>query len=252
MCGWRAERRNSQGATDRALLRCLRAHARAIVRGMRTLYHYQFSPFSRRTRLALAYKGLACELKEGRSNPAFAEEARKLWALRTVPVLVEEDGRAIGDSTAISRYLDAAYPGPRPLWPTEPEAVRTCVEVAALVDGALNLLIDLGTRYHALHDHASWKLVREELVGRAQSALDALGARVAAIGPRPLTGAAMETWCAADIWLYTAVAWLDGLPARAPQNQNVTQIVALPWALPASLLRWCEAFRERDDVRALG
>jgi glutathione S-transferase len=217
---------------------------------MRTLYHFQSSPFSRRARLALAYKGVACELKEGRSNPALAEEARALWALRTMPVFVEEDGRAMGDSMAITRYLDAAYSS-RPLWPTDGEAARTSVEIAALVDGALDLLVNTGTRYYAAHEHAAWNEVQDELVGRAQAALDALGARVSAIGPRPLTGESMNDWCAADMWLFTAVAWLDGLPARAASSPNAAQIVSLPWSLPTALLRWCEAFRARDDVRAL-
>ena len=220
---------------------------------MRTLYHFQFSPFSRRTRLALAQKGLKVELKEGRSNPAFMEEARKLWALRTMPVLVEEDGRALGDSNAIVRYLDAAYPTERALWPTAPEAVRTAGEVASLVDGALNLIIDVGTRYHALRGHAEWGTVQGELVGRAQAALDALGARAAATGPRPLTGTSPDDWCAADMWLFTAIAWLDGLPARAASGQSplAGQLIALPWSIPAPLLRWCDPFRARDDVRAL-
>jgi glutathione S-transferase len=218
---------------------------------MRTLYHFQFSPFSRRTRLALAYKGIACELKEARSNPAFAAEARELWALRTTPVFVEEDGRAIGDSTAITRYLDAAYPS-RPLWPTEPEAARTSLLVASLVDGALDLLVNTATRYYALRDHAEWDKVQDELVGRAQAALDALGTFVSGIGPRPVTGESMDDWCAPDMWLFTAIAWLDGLPARAATFPNAAQVVSLPWSLPTALLRWCEAFRARDDVLALG
>jgi hypothetical protein len=62
----------------------------------------------------------------------------------------------------------------------------------------------------------------------------------------------MDAWCAADMWLFTAVIWLDGLPARAASGfAAAAQIVALPWSLPASLLRWCDAFRERNDVRAL-
>jgi glutathione S-transferase len=218
---------------------------------MRTLYHFQNSPFSRRTRLALAFKGLPCELREGRADPAFHEEARKLWPLRTMPVLVEDDGHAIGDSGAIVRYLDAAYPSDRPLWPTEKGALRTAVEAAALVDGALNFLVDVGTRYHALKEHSNWTSVRDELVGRAQAALDSLARLVATIGPRPLTGESPSAWCAADMWVFTAVVWLDGLPARAPTFPAAGQIVSLPWALPAALLRWADAFRVRADVRAL-
>jgi glutathione S-transferase len=220
---------------------------------MRTLYHFQFSPFSRRTRLALAQKEIAVELKDGRANPAFMQEGRALWPLRTFPVLVEEDGRAIGDSNAIARYLDAAYPA-RPLWPTEPDAAHMAMEVASLVDGALNLIIDVGTRYYALRGHAEWSAVQGELIGRAQDALNALGKRAEATGPRPLTGASPGAWCAADMWLFTAVVWLEGLPARAASGQSpaAAQLVTLPWTIPAPLSKWCDPFRTREDVRALG
>jgi glutathione S-transferase len=216
---------------------------------MRTLYHYQNSPFSRRTRLALAHKGLACELREGRSSPELADAARKLWAMRTLPVLVEDDGRVLGDSSAIVRYLDAAYPSERPLWPTNPEALHVALEVTALVDGALNTLVDVGTRFYTLREDAGWQGVRDELVGRAQAALDTLGARAGAAGTRPLT---TQGWCAADIWLFTAVLWLEGLPARAHESPNAAQIVTLGWTLPVALARWSEPLRAREDVCALG
>ena len=218
---------------------------------MRTLYHFHHSPFSRRARLALAHKGLAYEARDGRANPAYAEEARKLWPLRTMPVLVEEDGRVIGDSTAISRYLDAAYPSGNAIWPgaTDPEGTRVALEVTALVDGALNLLVDLGTRYHALKADPAWSSVKAELQGRAQAALDALAARVSTHGEGPLTA---QRWSAAEMWLLTAVIWFDGLPARAAGNQNVTQLLSLGFTVPAPLLRWAEPLRGREDVQALG
>jgi glutathione S-transferase len=216
---------------------------------MRTLYHFHHSPFSRRVRLALAQKGLPHELREGRTTPEYAEQARKLWPLRTMPVLVEDDGRVIGDSMAITRYLDAAHPSESPLWPRDAENLRIALDVTALVDGALNVLVDTGTRYHALKSHPAWSAVCDDLVGRAQSALDALADRVLALGQRPLTA---QGWSAAEIWLCTAVAWLEGLPARAAGNQNVTQILSLGWTLPAPLARWSEPFRAREDVRALG
>src|SRR5580692_1629886 len=56
---------------------------------MRTLYHFRLSPYSRRARLALAHKGLDCELRDARENPALLEEARALVPFRTVPVLVD-------------------------------------------------------------------------------------------------------------------------------------------------------------------
>ena len=85
---------------------------------MRTLYHLWLSPFSRKVRIALAEKGLDFELK-----------AEKVWERRQeflalnpageVPVLVEDDGTVLADSTAICEYLEEAHPDP-PLYPGGP------------------------------------------------------------------------------------------------------------------------------------
>jgi glutathione S-transferase len=76
---------------------------------MRTLHHLWLSPFSRKVRIALREKNLACDLK-----------VEKVWERRvdflalnpagTVPVLVEESGAVICDSHVICEYLDEAYP----------------------------------------------------------------------------------------------------------------------------------------------
>jgi glutathione S-transferase len=216
---------------------------------MRSLYHYTLSPFSRRTRLALAHKGVTVELKEARQNPFYQDEVRKLWPLRTVPVFVDDEGRALGDSTAIAHYLDAAYPNAPLLFPNEAEARRTTLEITTLVDGVLNTITDMGTRYYPLHGSDAWKSVSNEMCGRAQGALSGLSDRVGKIGPGPLTRAG---WCAADIWLFTMVTWLEGLPARANTSANIAQIIALQWTLPAPLSRWADAHRDRTDVRAVG
>ncbi|HEY2516657.1 MAG TPA: glutathione S-transferase family protein [Polyangiaceae bacterium] len=215
---------------------------------MRTLYYFQYSPFSRRTRLALAHKGLECELKEARQEPAHRMKAARYWPLGTIPVFVDAGGSALGDSTAITRYLDAAYPE-RPVWPTEREAARVTMEVTSLVDAALNLIVDVGTRYFALSSHAEWANVRGELIGRAQRALDALATQVEGKDGRALTD---HGWGAADMWLFTLVAWLEGLPARAPTAANIAQIMTLPWSVPPALTRWAAPLKERADVVALG
>jgi glutathione S-transferase len=214
--------------------------------GMRTLYHFPMSPFSRRTRLALALKGLDVRLIDAHDDGARLE-TKRLWATRTVPVLVEPDGRAIGDSIGIVHYLDEAYPdGPR-IWPTG-SARLDAIATASLVDYALNTIIDLGTRYYDLHRDAAWKKVQDELLGRAQSALDVLAQRARDRGPQPLTDAG---WSGADMWLFTMVQWLEGLPERAPTRPNLAQVVSLPWSIPSGLSRWADAFREREDVLAL-
>lgn len=78
---------------------------------MRVLYHLWVSPFCRKVRVMLAEKGLDFELK-----------TENLWQRRPeflalnpacdVPVLVEEDGRTIADSTAICEYIEETCPKP--------------------------------------------------------------------------------------------------------------------------------------------
>lgn len=80
---------------------------------MRTLYHLWLSPYSRKVRVALKEKGLDFSLK-----------VEKVWDRRpeflalnpagTVPVLVEENGEVIADSSAICEFLEEVYPT-RPL-----------------------------------------------------------------------------------------------------------------------------------------
>jgi glutathione S-transferase len=215
---------------------------------MRVLYHFIRSPFSRRTRLALAHKTLDAELREARSNPAFLEEARALSPRRTMPVLVEEDGRALGDSTAISHYLDRAYPSAAPLWPAGREDAALLFQTSSLVDGALNPLVDFGTRLHALRSHEAWPELKGEALRRSQGALDKLETLTAGLG-RPTIAA--SGWSAADIWLYTAIEWLEGLPARAEAFPLAAQVLALGYRIPDGLARWADAHRDRPDVKAL-
>jgi glutathione S-transferase len=211
---------------------------------MRTLFHFPLSPFARCARLALAHKKLEVTLRDGRADPAVHEEAKRLWPLKTVPVLVEPDGRVLGDSLAIAHYLDAAYPDAPRIWPADPGALLAALEVTTLVNGALDVLVNTATRYYATHTDAAWPAVQREMVGRAQTALDALGQRAAARGTRTLTDAG---WCAADMWLFSAAVWLGGLPARKGVP-NVDQLLTLPWTLPAPILAWADAFRDHDDT----
>jgi glutathione S-transferase len=214
---------------------------------MRTLYHFQYSPFSRRTRLALAHKGLDCELREPRETPAFLDEARKLVPFRTIPVLVD-GGHALGDSTAIVHWLDRAHAsGPR-LWPTGEDAGEA-FQIAALVDVVLNGVIDAGTRYYALRNDPAWPAVKTEMVGRAQAAANALGQRAASFG-RPTVS--RDGWSAADIWLLTMVMWFESMPARVATSANIRQITELGLELPPALGTWADAHRGRADVKALG
>jgi glutathione S-transferase len=78
---------------------------------MRRLYHFCLQPASRKLRILLKEKGLEFEL-----------QAENAWERRDAflalnhagetPVLVEEDGTALGDATAIAEYLEEIHPSP--------------------------------------------------------------------------------------------------------------------------------------------
>jgi glutathione S-transferase len=214
---------------------------------MPTLYHFQFSPFSRRARLALAHKGLAVELREARENQAWRQEAGHLVPFRTIPVLVDGP-HVLGDSVAILHWLDAAYPDAPRLWPSGGEQARKALQVAALVDVALNGVIDLGTRYYALRSDPSWPTVKQEMLGRSQQAANALAGIAESVGATTLCGGG---WSAADITLLTMTQWIEGWPDRVGQSPNIAQLVTLGFRLPSGLSRWADAHRTRPDVLAL-
>ncbi len=214
----------------------------------RTLYHFRYSPFSRRVRLALAHKGLDCELREGRDDPAALEQARRLVPFKTIPVLVD-GSQAMADSTAIAHWLDRAYPQAPPLWPAEAGAAAQALQAAALVDVLLNNVIDVGTRYWALRGDAAWGGVRDEMLGRARLAADALAAAAEVAGRGTLVKGG---WSAPDMWVLTAALWFESMPGRAASSKNIEQILTLGFTLPPALLRWADAHRGRADVLAKG
>jgi hypothetical protein len=51
---------------------------------------------------------------------------------------------------------------------------------------------------------------------------------------------------------YTAVTWLEGLPARVPTFPPAKTILELGWSVPAALTAWVDQHRKRPDVVALG
>jgi hypothetical protein len=103
----------------------------------------------------------------------------------------------------------------------------------------LNTVIDLATRYYELRNDPAWPAVTRELLGRA----DGAAKKLADLAKNAhLTSAG---WCAADMWLYTMVAWFEGLPARAETHKNVWQILSLGVKLPPALSQWAAQHHER-------
>ncbi len=78
---------------------------------MRTLYHLWLSPNSRKVRLMMAEKKLDFEMKIERTWER-REDSRAMNPTGKVPLLVEDDGSVIADSTVICEYLDELHPDP--------------------------------------------------------------------------------------------------------------------------------------------
>jgi glutathione S-transferase len=77
----------------------------------RKLFLTPRSPFARKVRILLAEKGLAFEVRE-EDLAARSPELQALSPLGKVPLLVDEDGTLVFDSTVIAEYLEDRYPAP--------------------------------------------------------------------------------------------------------------------------------------------
>ncbi len=78
---------------------------------MRVLYHLWLSPSSRKVRLMMAEKKLDFEMKVERTWER-RDEYLAMNPTGKVPLLVEDDGSVIADSTVICEYLDELHPDP--------------------------------------------------------------------------------------------------------------------------------------------
>ncbi len=92
---------------------------------MLRLYRIPFSTNVERVALALAHKGIEVEWVD--VDPADRTPVREVSGQDLVPVLVEEDGSVMYDSTRILARLEELHPDP-PLYPRDP-ARRAEVEV---------------------------------------------------------------------------------------------------------------------------
>ena len=100
------------------------------------LWHISISHYNEKVRWALAFKDVEHERKAPMPG---VHIAIALWLTRgrsyTFPVL-QLDGRAIGDSTAIIAALEERYPEP-PLYPSDPEERRRALELEDWFDEEL-------------------------------------------------------------------------------------------------------------------
>jgi glutathione S-transferase len=83
------------------------------------LYSAPISPFAARVRIALYYKGLACEFAAPPDTGLRGPEFLALNPMGKIPLLVLDDGSRLPESETILEFLEDAYPE-RPLRPPEP------------------------------------------------------------------------------------------------------------------------------------
>jgi glutathione S-transferase len=82
------------------------------------LFTYATSPYARKVRMALDYKGVSYEPLERCYSIDRKEDLRCVTPRAEVPTVVLDDGRTITDSTIICEYLEEVYPEP-PLYPKD-------------------------------------------------------------------------------------------------------------------------------------
>ena len=83
------------------------------------LFTFATSPYARKARMVLEYKGIECEMVERCYSLDRKPDLREASERAEVPVLVLDDGRTIADSTIICEYLEDAHPSP-PVFPADP------------------------------------------------------------------------------------------------------------------------------------
>jgi glutathione S-transferase len=201
------------------------------------LWSWILSPFSGKVRVAFAEKGVEVELIEidPRHRPA---HLRELNPTNRVPVL-EVDGYAIRESSAICDWLDDVHPEP-PLWPADPAARAAARGMMRWVDDELTSKFFLSMRKEAfgLDDTDHPEVVahlRSQLVRRWPVAEELLGRHD---GPW-LMGGAQPTL--ADL---TAMALAVRLPQWRPD------LAPEPDSYPLTTA-WLGRLRERPSAAAI-
>ncbi|MDQ3933688.1 MAG: glutathione S-transferase N-terminal domain-containing protein [Actinomycetota bacterium] len=113
------------------------------------LWHLKVSHYNEKARWALDYKGVP-HLRRAVTPGAHRPVARRLTGGTTLPIL-ELDGRAIGDSTAIIAELERRQPRPA-LYPADPVERGRALDLEELFDEELGPCTRLLFIHHVLPD----------------------------------------------------------------------------------------------------
>jgi glutathione S-transferase len=204
---------------------------------MRTLYHHPLCPYSRKVRVVLAEKKLEFEGHLERYWEA-RDEFVALNAAAEVPVLVEEGGTVLADSTAICEYLDELHREP-PLLPVEPAARAEVRRLVGWFDVKFNREVTAN-------------LVGEKVHKRLVGAGAAPDSRLIRAG-----FAAIHQHLDYIGWLTERRTWLAGSQysmadiAAAAQISCVDYIGDVPWENHPAAKDWYARVKSRPSFRPL-
>lgn len=204
---------------------------------MRTLYHHPLCPFSRKVRVVLAEKKLEFDAHLERYWERRAEFAA-LNPASEVPVLVEEGGTVLSDSTAICEYLDEVHREP-PLLPAEAVARAEIRRLVGWFDAKF-------------HNEVTVNLVGEKVHKRLTQAHGSPDSRLIRAG-----FAAIHEHLDYIGWLTERRTWLGGSHysladiAAAAQISCVDYIGDVPWENHPGAKDWYARVKSRPSFRAL-
>lgn len=188
------------------------------------------SSASLRVICVLRHKGIALQLKtiRLRAGEQHSQAHRQLNPARAVPVLLLEDGEAIGQSLAILEYLEACYPEPA-LIPPEPLRAARVRSLCSLVAADMHPLTNMRVRgwvATSMGEEAS----REWVQHWSHEGLAALEGWLARWAGRFAVG---DTPTLADFFIVPAVLSLQRLGCAPCENSRVAQICREALRLPA-------------------
>jgi len=198
------------------------------------LWSWNLSPFAGKARIAFAEKGVQCELLEidPRDRPA---RLRELNPTGRVPVL-EVDGIAIRESTAICEWLEDTHPEPS-LWPADSARRAAARGMLRFVDDELTRNFFLSLRKEAFGldrtDHPDVVTHLREALGRRWSVVEGLLGRS---GSGWLMGGEEPT-----------LVDLAAIPLAVRLPQWKPDVAPSPDAHPASAA-WLESLRARPSA----
>ncbi|MEC4819878.1 MAG: glutathione S-transferase family protein [Scytonema sp. PMC 1069.18] len=196
---------------------------------MRTLYYTQRSPYARKVRIILIEKQLPCELKATdliNKSPEFLS----LSPIGKVPVLVDENGFVIWDSTQIVEYLDETYPQPS-FYPSDRIERWRCRQGEELADNFTDNAVGLW------RETTKGNQADSEIQAKYQSSIN----RILGVFEQKLTN---QTYLLNGIFNAVDIAAISGLDYYSLRFGNDWQ-----QEYP-QLSQWCELLHQRESIQS--